>query len=1040
MDQIFTSKARKYLLYGIVFQCLLAGRLFASATGSIPTGSFFQDDKITVSGRVTAVDVPDGLPGVTVHIENTSMGTITDVNGTYSIEAPANAVLIFSYVGYISEKVSIGNRTTIDLRLTLDITALEEIVVVGYGEVKKKELTGAVVSMNADKIKETNKVNAVQALQGQVSGVDIQAAGNKPGEPFNIRIRGASTINSSESIDNAGYSAGQNPLFVVDGIFVNDITFLNPADIERMDVLKDASSTAIYGSRGTNGVVIITTKKGTKDTRITVKYDAYHGIRQPYNFPRIFEGEEFVDFFTDAVVGLEQSGGNTGFTRDDVVLSDFLRANEIENINNGNYTDWVDLIKQNGVQSNHTLNVSGGGAKTAYNFSLGYTKDEGTFPGEDLDRYNLGGSVQSEISRHITLSFSNYATFQLRDEGSREGFRSAYRLRPTGSVYEDNGELRFFPLESETFITNPLFEEDNITRETRSLNYIGNISVTVKPIENLSITSSFSPSIDFNRYGEYRGLLSKSVSDRPERRRAQVNHGNRLAYTWDNILNYDLNFTDQHSLKATFITSTFLDREEDYQNQVRDFDTDEFLFYNIDAGADIRQLRSNLRKQTLQSFTGRVSYAFQDKYLLTLTGRYDGASILSEGNKWAFFPSAALAWRVIDEGFMANQGVFTDLKLRVSYGETGNNGTGGGLAPLQSQSLLDIRFTNLGDEPQTAVGFSNLANQDLEWERTREVNIGIDFGIVKNRIYGSIDLYNRNSDKVIFRRSLPRVTGFEGVFDNIGEVRNRGIELGINSVNLDLGSLKWTTSVNFAKNDNEVIKLIDDLDQLRFSAREAELIHKVGEDVGSLFFYEFDGIWQQDEADEAERFGQRPGQVKVKDLDDNGEITDADRTILGSPLPKWTGGITNTFKYKELDFSIFISTRQGVKEYSWFHRSHGWDQDERPARFNGLKTNYWTPDNPSNEWWQPGNAGPWKRALFYRDVSFVKVGYMTLGYTFSSNLTEKLGLGSFRVYFTAQNPFIFTDYEGWDPETASRNSWGSAFLARTLIGGINVTF
>ncbi len=1040
MDQIFTSKARKYLLYGIVFQCLLAGRLFASATGSIPTGSFFQDDKITVSGRVTAVDVPDGLPGVTVHIENTSMGTITDVNGTYSIEAPANAVLIFSYVGYISEKVSIGNRTTIDLRLTLDITALEEIVVVGYGEVKKKELTGAVVSMNADKIKETNKVNAVQALQGQVSGVDIQAAGNKPGEPFNIRIRGASTINSSESIDNAGYSAGQNPLFVVDGIFVNDITFLNPADIERMDVLKDASSTAIYGSRGTNGVVIITTKKGTKDTRITVKYDAYHGIRQPYNFPRIFEGEEFVDFFTDAVVGLEQSGGNTGFTRDDVVLSDFLRANEIENINNGNYTDWVDLIKQNGVQSNHTLNVSGGGAKTAYNFSLGYTKDEGTFPGEDLDRYNLGGSVQSEISRHITLSFSNYATFQLRDEGSREGFRSAYRLRPTGSVYEDNGELRFFPLESETFITNPLFEEDNITRETRSLNYIGNISVTVKPIENLSITSSFSPSIDFNRYGEYRGLLSKSVSDRPERRRAQVNHGNRLAYTWDNILNYDLNFTDQHSLKATFITSTFLDREEDYQNQVRDFDTDEFLFYNIDAGADIRQLRSNLRKQTLQSFTGRVSYAFQDKYLLTLTGRYDGASILSEGNKWAFFPSAALAWRVIDEGFMANQGVFTDLKLRVSYGETGNNGTGGGLAPLQSQSLLDIRFTNLGDEPQTAVGFSNLANQDLEWERTREVNIGIDFGIVKNRIYGSIDLYNRNSDKVIFRRSLPRVTGFEGVFDNIGEVRNRGIELGINSVNLDLGSLKWTTSVNFAKNDNEVIKLIDDLDQLRFSAREAELIHKVGEDVGSLFFYEFDGIWQQDEADEAERFGQRPGQVKVKDLDDNGEITDADRTILGSPLPKWTGGITNTFKYKELDFSIFISTRQGVKEYSWFHRSHGWDQDERPARFNGLKTNYWTPDNPSNEWWQPGNAGPWKRALFYRDVSFVKVGYMTLGYTFSSNITEKLGLGSFRVYFTAQNPFIFTDYEGWDPETASRNSWGSAFLARTLIGGINVTF
>ena len=1040
MDQRFTRKLRKHLLFGIALQCLFAGRLFAVGSGEIASETYLQDDKITVSGKITALDIPEGLPGVTIRIEDANVGTVTDIGGNYSLEAPADAVLVFSYVGYVTEKVNVEGRSTIDIELILDITSLEEVVVVGYGEVKKKELTGAVASMNAEKIKETNKVNTVQALQGQVAGLDIQAAGNKPGEPFNIRIRGASTINREESIGNAGYSAGQNPLFVVDGIFVNDITFLNPADIERVDVLKDASSTAIYGSRGTNGVVIITTKKGSLDTKITVKYDAYHGIRQPYNFPRIFEGEEFVDYFIDTQVGLEYGSGNTSFTRDDVVISDFLQPNEIENINNNNYADWVDLIKQNGVQTNHTLNVSGGSAKTAYNFSIGYTKDEGTFPGEDLDRYNLGGSVQAEISPYITLSFSNYATFQIRDEGSREGFRSAYRLRPTGSVFNDNGELRFFPIGSETFITNPLFEEDNITRETRSINYIGNISITIKPIENLSITSAFSPSIDFNRYGEYRGLLSKSVSDQTDRTRAQVNHGNRLAYTWDNIFNYDLNLASDHALKATFITSTFLDRQEDYQNQVRNFDTDEFLFHNIDAGSDIRQVRSNLQRQTLQSFTGRLSYSFQDKYLLTVTGRYDGSSILAEGNKWAFFPSAAIAWRIIDEGFMANQGIFTDLKLRVSYGETGNNGTGGGLGPLRSQSLLNINFTNLGDEAQTAVGFSNLANQDLTWERTREVNIGIDFGLIKNRVYGSIDLYNRNSDDVIFGRELPRVTGFERVFDNIGEVRNRGIELGINSVNIVNESFKWTTSLNFARNSNEVIRLIDDLQEIPFPARDAQLIHKVGEEVGSLFFYAFDGIWQEDEVDVAEGFGQLPGQVRVKDINNDGEITEDDRTILGSPLPEWTGGMTNTFHYKGFDIAVFITTRQGVEEFSWFHRSHGWDVDDDEARFNGLKTNYWTPDNPSNEWWQPGNPGPWKRALYYQDVSFVKVGYMTLGYSFSSGLTEKLGLQSLRLYFTAHNPFIFTDYEGWDPETASRNSWGSAFLARTLIGGVNVSF
>ena len=994
-----------------------------------------------VKGQVTSLLDGVGLPGVNILIKGTTQGAVTDADGNYVITInDGKDVLIFSYIGYLAEEIVVGDQTIINVTMTEDLETLKEVVVVGYGTTDRKELTGAVGSMNNDKIMEANKVSPLQALQGQVAGVDIQAAGNKPGEPFNVRIRGASTINSSETIDNAGFNPGQNPLFVVDGIFVNDIAFLNPSDIERMDVLKDAASTSIYGSRGSNGVVIISTKRGKKGSRMNVSYESYYGVRQAYNLPDIFEGEEFVDFFIDAAVGVQHSGGNTGFGRNDVVLSDFLRPNEIDNINNSNYTDWVDLILQNGFQTKHNLNLAGGGEKTGYNFSIGYVKDEGTFPGENLDRYNLAGSVDAEVSPKFKIAFSSYASFGLRDEGSREGFRSAYRLRPTGSVYEDNGDLRFFPLESETFITNPLFEEANITRETRSLNFIGNIALTYKPIENLSITSSFSPSIDFVRYGEYRGLLSKSVSDRPDRTRAQVDNRNRLAYTWDNVINYDFNLTQEHAFKTTFVSSTFLDRSEGYSAQTRNHSTDLFLFHNIGAGSDIRTPSSELQKLTLQSFTGRIGYSFQNKYILTLTGRYDGASILAEGNKWAFFPSAALAWRIGDEPFMKNQNAFSELKLRLSYGETGNNGTGGGLEPLGSQSLLVNGFTNFGDTPIRTTGFDNLANQDLEWERTSEINFGIDFGLIKNRIYGSVDLYNRNSDGVIFQRNLPRVTGFTGVFDNIGEVRNRGIELLINSVNIDNGTFKWTTSLNFARNSNEILNLIDDVEDLRFSAREAELIHRVGEEIGSLFFYQFDGIWQADEADEALSYNQRPGQVKVKDLNDDGQITDDDRTIIGSVNPDWTGGITNTFNYKGFDFTVFINTRQGGKEYSWFHRSHGWDQDERPARFNGLDTDYWTPDNPINDWWQPGNAGPWKRALFYRDVSFVKVGYMTLGYNFPKQFTEKLKIGALRVYFTAQNPFIFTSYEGWDPETASRNSWGSAYLSRTLIGGLNVNF
>lgn len=994
-----------------------------------------------VKGKVTSLLDGIGLPGVNILIKGTTQGAVTDADGNYTISVNSGEdILIFSYIGYVAEEVVVGDRTIVDVALAEDLETLKEVVVIGYGTTDRKELAGAVGSMNATKIKEANKVSPLQALQGQVAGVDIQAAGNKPGEPFNVRIRGASTINSNESIGNAGFSPGQNPLFVVDGIFVNDISFLNPSDIERMDVLKDAASTSIYGSRGSNGVVIISTKRGKKGSRLNVSYESYYGIREAYNLPDIFEGEEFVDFFIDAAVGLQHSGGNTSFGRDDVVLSDFLRSNEIENINNNNYTDWVDLILQNGFQTKHDLNVSGGSDNVAYNFSVGYIKDEGTFPGEDLDRYTLSGSMDADVSPKFKIAFSTYATFGMRDEGSREGFRSAYRLRPTGTPYEDNGELRFFPLEGETFITNPLFEEANITRETRSINLIGSIALTYKPIENLSFTTSFSPNIDFNRYGEYRGLFSKSVSDRQNRTRAQVDNRNRLAYTWDNIINYNFNLSEDHAIKTTFVSSTFLDREESYSTQTRDHSSDLFLFYNIGSGADIRTPSSGLRKLTLQSFTGRVGYSFQNKYLLTLTGRYDGASILAEGNKWAFFPSAAFAWRIADEAFMKGQNAFSELKLRVSYGETGNNGTGGGLQPLGSQSLLRNEFTNFGDQPIRTTGFANLANQDLEWERMSEVNFGIDFGLLKNRIYGSIDLYSRNSDGIIFERRLPRVTGFGGVFDNIGEVRNRGIELLINSVNIDNGTFKWTTSLNFTKNSNEILNLIDDVEDLRFGVRDADLIHRVGEEIGSIFFYQFDGIWQTDEADEALGFGQRPGQVKVKDLNNDGQITDDDRTIIGSVNPDWTGGITNTFNYKGFDFTIFINTRQGAKEFSWFHRSHGWDQDERPARFNGLNREYWTPDNPINDWWQPGNGGPWKRTLFYHDVSFVKVGYMTLGYNFSPQVTEKLKIGGLRVYFTAQNPFIFTSYEGWDPETASRNSWGSAYLSRTLIGGLNINF
>ena len=358
--------------------------------------------------------------------------------------------------------------------------------------------------------------------------------------------------------------------------------------------------------------------------------------------------------------------------------------------------------------------------------------------------------------------------------------------------------------------------------------------------------------------------------------------------------------------------------------------------------------------------------------------------------------------------------------------------------PLGSQAFIGSGFTNLGDGVVQTGFVTNLANQNLTWERTTEYNLGLDYGFLNNRIYGSLDIYNRQNSGIIFFRPLPVVTGYSGVFDNVGEATNKGIEFSLNTVNVTTEDFSWKTNINFARNVNEVTRLYGDLKEIQFRAMDANYVHRVGEPVGSGFTWVYDGIWQLDEVDEARSYGQEPGQVKVKDINNDGVLDDNDRTVVGSSMPDWTGGMTNTINYKNFDLSVFVHTSQGATSFSYFHRSHAWDGHAVPARFNGLQTNYWTPDNPSNEWYQPGNSGRFTEPLLYRDVSFVKVGFITTGYTLPQSALERMGVKSLRFYVTAQNPFIFTDYEGWDPENAARNSYGAAYLSRTFMGGLNV--
>ncbi|TRX60167.1 TonB-dependent receptor [Fulvivirga sp. M361] len=1002
----------KWLLLGCVF-------LF----GFFSTALKAQD---TTTRRITGTvkdETGSGLPGVAVLIKETTQGTITDVNGAFVMDVSgARTVLVFSYLGYHAEEIVVGNQSVFDVVMTPDITSLEEVVVIGYGTSKKSDLTGAVQSMNAENIAETPNVTAMGAMQGKMAGVDIIRANNKPGGGLEIQIRG---VNAVFNFDDDNQTAPQ-PLFVVDGIFVDNIDDLNPADIEKIDVLKDASATAIYGSRGANGVVIVSTKKGTPG-RAKVEYKGFTSISEAMNLPDMMTGEEFIEYAFDAAVGSDRA---------DWTLDRIFGADELENIRTGNYTDWVDLLVDDfGVKTNHSLSFSGGDNGMNYSFGGAYTSDEGIVGDEKYERYNLRASVDKKINDLFDIGFKIYASYSVRDEDSFEAMRNAYRLRPTADPYDENGELQFWPTEREQQISNPLFEADNITRERRTNRTFGNLYLKVSPLEGLSYKMSFSPETEFNRYGEYRGRYSKSSRGQSQRTRAYYNSFNRLQYSFDNIIDYQRNITNEHHVSATLISSIWYKRQDEGISQVRNFEDDRAQFYNTGNGLELREIRSDFIQETLASYAARIQYNYKGKYLLTASGRYDGSSKLAKDNKWHFFPSAAFAWKASEEEVIKdNLSFLSNLKFRISYGETGNNN----VSPYSSGARIDNASFAFGQEVVGSSQIGSISNDELTWEIGKEVNFGVDFGIFENRISGSLELYNKKVDGIILNRQIPRISGFEFTRSNIGKIENKGVELGLNLSPIQTPAFTWTATITYSRNRNELLELFgdgkDDIGNRWF----------IGKPVSVYYDYEVAGIWQESEAIEAEEYGQRPGQVKVVDQNDDGTIdADNDRVVLGSPDPDWHGGITNRFKYKNFDLSVFAYTRKTQMLRSEFHSKFVFDQAIHgpfPARFNGLNADYWTPENPNGEYAMPG-FGDFNNLTHYRtDVNFIKVGYITLGYRLPKQLLEKLKMSRLRIYTTVENPFIFTEYEGWDPENAHRNTWGYGFMRRSYQLGLEVTF
>ena len=977
-----------------------------------------------ISGTISDEDgVP--LPGVNVVVKGTNNGTSTDFDGNYSISADQDDTLIFSFIGFLDQEVNVGTSTSVDVSLQLGSSELEEVVITGYGSSKKRDLTGAIAQIKTETIQRANPIQAAASLQGQVAGVVVTKTKGRPGDDFDINIRGLNNFDDTKT----------RPLVVVDGILGANLNDINPVDIQTIDVLKDASSTAVYGARGANGVIIITTKKGVSG-KPNVSYNGYYGMKSKAHIPALMNSKQFYDLYQD-----EDRFGR-GFT-----------AQEVYNVNNGVTTDWLDLVTRDAIQQNHSISVSGGSDSTTYNFSAGKQLEEGLVNNADYGRLTLNAGIESQISDKVKIGFTTYITENERNWGSTEAVRSAMRARPTATPYfsdivnPNKRDTNFGDVDGYAFymgindsqVINPLIEisPDNFQRQRRSNSMIANAFLEYELMPGLKFKTSYSAYSNNQKEGEYRGTYTKSRkgSRSPIASSEQVKTTN---YTLDNTLDYRAVF-GKHSLNATALMSIFEESTESMSISVEDLPY-KSLWYNLGSGATITGYNSNLLEYSIASYMARVNYAFDDKYLLTVTGRYDGASQLAEGNKWAFFPSAAIGWRLTEESFIQDLGLFTNLKLRASYGEVGNNAS---ISPFATQA--NIFQTYYDNDGRGSLGYTinALSNQGLVWERSKEINIGLDFSLSGFPISGTIEYYKRNTEDLILDDKVPLSTGFNNVLDNVGEIENSGIEISLNSINMNTGDFKWTSNLTFTANDDKVVKLAggitEDIGNRRF----------VGESVRALYSYKFEGIWQLGQEAEALEFGQEPGQIRVRDLNGDKKINSDDRMIVGKGTPDWTAGLRNQLNYKNWDLSFFIYTRQGAMYSNAFlNATYGDIASDRYNRSSEL--DYWTPDNPSNTYFSPitgpglnskneSKGGTSRVALSYQLADFVRISDITMGYSLPKQVLSELGVSRFRLYGQVQNPFVFSDFMSFDPEY---NSGGNDddLPALTVLFGVNINF
>ncbi len=946
-----------------------------------------------ISGKVTSLEDGEPLPGVNVLEKGTTNGGITDVEGNYDVRVSENATLVFSSIGYLGEEVEAGTRRVIDMSLSPDISRLQEIIVVGYGTQKKSDITGSVASVPESRLTQLPNTNIAQAIQGAIPGVSVTT--NNAGAEQNdnaIVIRGRNSI-----------TASNGPLLILDGIpYTGSISDINPVDVASIEVLKDASSSAIYGSRGANGVILITTKKG-KEGKVSIAYDGFYGIQTIANKPDLLTGPEFY-----ALKNTREPGTIT--------------SSEEEVFQSGEWVDWYDLATRQGSRTQHTLSVSGGSEKTNFYIAGTYLDVKGLAIGDDYRRYSARINVTTDITPW--LSFGTNTQLSTSDNSGLDAdfageFVGAFYFNPLTTPYNEDGSLTLRPWPEEVEMANPL-SPTLATNDDKSYKVFTNnyLAVELPFLPGLSYRLNTGVEYENIKRGTYYGRNTlRGFTNRGD---AETYNAVEKNFTVENIASYDREFS-KHTVGATALYS--------FQSEIFDrntlegtgFPNDVLTYYQMDVAA-LLSPSATYRESNLISQMLRLNYSYDDRYLLTITGRRDGYSGFGQNEKYGFFPSVALGWNITNEPFMNDAGLLSLLKLRASYGLNGNQ------AVDPYRTLATLRERSYVNGNQTAPGYipSRLANPILGWESTRSLNIGLDFGLLSDRIQGSLDIYDSKTEDLLLERSISSVQGFSEITQNIGKTSNRGLEVGITSYNIRSDNFSWSTQANLSFNQNKILELYgdgsDDLANGWF----------IGEPIRVNYGLLYDGVYQlEDDIENSAQPDAQPGYAKIKDVNSDTTINDQDRVIIGQRDPKVIWGMTNNLQYRGFTLTVFIHGVQGVTRENPILT----DDVYAEVRRNTIKKNWWTPENPTNEYYANDVDANVRGVNFYENASFMRIKDVSLAYNLSSTLLQKIGLATAKVYVSGRNLATITPYGGLDPEISNQRDIP---LQREFLVGVTI--